>query len=129
VRPKTGEVHWLILPTVNAEVFSLALEHFAREVGAGRRRRILLVLDQAGWHTGKEVAVPQGIHLEFVPSASPELQPSERLWPLSNEGVANRHFEEIEELEEALVERCVALCNQPEVIRSYTRYHWWPQAA
>ena len=29
VRPKTGEVHWLILPTVNAEVFSLALEHFA----------------------------------------------------------------------------------------------------
>jgi hypothetical protein len=64
-----------------------------------------------------------------LPSASPELQPSERLWPLSNEGVANRHFEEIEQLEEALVERCVALCNQPEVIRSYTRYHWWPRAA
>jgi transposase len=130
VRPTTGEVHWLILPTVNAEVFSLALEHFAREVGAGKkRRRILLVLDRAGWHTGKEVEVPQGIELEFLPSASPELQPSERLWPLSNEGVANRHFEEIEELEEALVKRCVALCNQPEVIRSYTRYHWWPQAA
>jgi hypothetical protein len=44
VRPKSGEVHWLILPTVNAEVFSLALEHFAREVGAGTRKRILLVL-------------------------------------------------------------------------------------
>jgi NAD(P)-dependent dehydrogenase (short-subunit alcohol dehydrogenase family) len=50
---------------------------------------------------------------------------SERLWPLSNEGVANRHFEGIEELEEALVERCVALCDQPEFIR----YHWWPEAA
>ena len=48
---------------------------------------------------------------------------------MSNEGVANSYFEEIEQLEEALVERCVALCNQPEVIRSYTRYHWWPQAA
>jgi len=130
-RPKTGEVHWLILPTVNARVFSLALEHFAREVGAGKknRRRILLVLDRAGWHTGKEVEVPEGIDLEFLPSASPELQPSERLWPLSNEGVANRYFEKVEELEEALAERCVALCNQPEVIRSYTRYHWWPQAA
>jgi transposase len=110
-------------------VFSLALEHFAREVGAGTTRRILLVLDQAGWHTAKEVKVPEGIHLEFLPAASPELQPSERLWPLSNEGVANRHFEEIEELEEALVERCVALCDQPEVIRSYTRYHWWPRVA
>src|SRR5215207_184968 len=31
-RPKTAEVHWLILPTVSAEVFSLALENFAREV-------------------------------------------------------------------------------------------------
>ena len=55
-RPKSGEVHWLILPTVNAEVFSLALEHFAREVGAGKRKRILLVVDRAGWHTRKEQA-------------------------------------------------------------------------
>lgn len=37
-RPKTGEVHWLVLPTVNAEVFSLALESFAREIGTGARR-------------------------------------------------------------------------------------------
>jgi hypothetical protein len=50
--PKSGEVHWLILPTVSAEVFSnLALEKFAKEVGAGKRKRIILVLDQAGWHT------------------------------------------------------------------------------
>ena len=39
-RPKTGEVHRLILPTVGAEVFSMALEHFAREVGAASRKRI-----------------------------------------------------------------------------------------
>jgi hypothetical protein len=55
-------------------------------------------------------------------------QPSERLWPLSNEGVTNRDFEEIEELEESLVERYVVLCNQPEVIHWYTYQHWWPQA-
>ena len=107
----------------------MALEHFAREVGAGKRKRILLVLDQAGWHTAKKLKVPEGVHLEFLPSHSPELQPSERLWPLSNEGVANCHFKEIEELEEALGRRCVALRGQPEVIRSYIRYHWWPNAA
>ena len=28
--PKSGKVHWLILPTVKAEVFSMALEHFAQ---------------------------------------------------------------------------------------------------
>jgi hypothetical protein len=73
VRPTTGEVHWLILPKANVEVFSLALKHFAYEVGASRDRRILLVLDQAGWHTGKEVEVPEGIHFEFLPAHSPEL--------------------------------------------------------
>ncbi len=52
-RPNSGEVYWLVLPTVNAEVFSVALEHFAREVGAGKKKRILLVLDRAGWHTAK----------------------------------------------------------------------------
>jgi transposase len=129
-RPNSGEVHWLILPTVNAEVFSLALEHFAREVGAGKRKRILLVLDQAGWHTAKnKLVVPEGIHLEFLPSHSPELQPSERLWPLSDEAVANRYFEAIEEMQEALAGRCVALGEQPELIRSYIRYHWWPEVA
>jgi len=128
-RPKSGEAFWLILPTVNAEVFSLALENFAREVGAGKRKRILLVVDGAGWHTAKKLKVPEGIHLEFLPSHSPELQPSERLWPLSDEAVANRHFEEIGELEEALARRCVALSDQPEIIRSYINYHWWPNAA
>ena len=48
VRPNTGEVYLLLLPTVNAEAFSVALEHFAKKVGAGNRKRILLVLDRAG---------------------------------------------------------------------------------
>src|SRR5215208_4781758 len=110
--PKSGEVQWLVLPTVNGQVFSVALSNFAREVGAGTTKRILLVVDQAGWHTAKnKLKVPEGIHLEFLLSHSPELQPAERLWPLSNEGVANRHFEQIKELEEALIERCVALCD------------------
>src|SRR6266446_7750619 len=44
-----------------------------------------LVLDQAGWHSSKELVVPEGIHLLFLPPHSPELQPCERLCPLSNE--------------------------------------------
>jgi transposase len=129
-RPNSGKVHWLILPTVSAQAFSIALENFAREVGAGKKKRIVLVVDKAAWHTAKkDLEVPEGVHLEYLPSHSPELQPSERLWPLSNEGVANRYFEEIEELEEVLGARCVALSDKPELIRSYTRYHWWPRVA
>ena len=48
---------------------------------------------------------------------------------MSDEAVANRVFEEIEELEEALVKRCVELHDQSESISDLTNYHWWPQAA
>jgi transposase len=129
VRPESGEVYWLILPTVNVELFSIALREFAKEAEAGENKRVLLVVDRAGWHTGGEVEVPEGLHLEFLPSGSPELQPAERLWPLTNEALANRLFEEIGEIEEALVERCVQLRDQRESIRSLTNYHWWPRAA
>jgi hypothetical protein len=94
----------------------------------GKDKHIVSGLHQAVWHTAKEVEVPEGIHLDSLSSRSPELQPVERRWPLTNEGVANRFFEAIEELEASLVERCVALCGQQKIIRSYTRYHWWPQA-
>jgi hypothetical protein len=68
-------------------LFSMALNEFAKEVvGAGEEKRVLLVVDQAGWHTtGGELKIPEGIHLEFLPSGSPELQPAERLWLLTNE--------------------------------------------
>ncbi len=70
VRPTTGEVFWLILPTVNKELFSLALGEFAKELGAGEDKHIVLVVDRAGWHTSGEVELPEGIHLELLPSGS-----------------------------------------------------------
>lgn len=127
VRPNTGDTEWLLLPRVNKELFTLALEHFARSVGAGSDKQVILVLDQAGWHIAEEVAVPEGVHLLFLPSYSPELQPAERLWPLTNEGVANRLFATIGQLEEAVAERLLRLERQ--VVRSLTNYHWWPQGA
>jgi transposase len=127
VHPKSGELFWMILPTVNTELFYLALGGFAKKVGADKGKRIVLVVDKAGWHTGGEVDLPEGIQLEFLPKGSPELMPAERLWPLTNEALANGLFEDIEEVEEALMQRCVELLDQPEAIRDLTNYHWWPQ--
>jgi hypothetical protein len=38
VCPQIGEVFWLVLPTVNMELFSLRLREFAKEVGAGTKK-------------------------------------------------------------------------------------------
>ena len=36
--------------------------------------------------------VPDHVHLLFLPAYSPELQPAEHLWPLTNTVLVNRHF-------------------------------------
>jgi transposase len=128
VYPESGESQWLLLPSVNVEVFSIALAHFAQAVGAGPDRHVILVLDRAGWHKSGEVVVPTGIHLVFLPPYSPELQPCERLWPLSNEAIANRHFKTLDELQEVQAQRCITLQNDRIGIRHLTFFHWWPTA-
>ena len=127
VQPETGTTHWLLMPTVSIAAFTSALAHFAQQVGAGPTKRILLVLDQAGWHRSPQVRVPEGVHLEWLPPYSPELQPAERLWPLTNEPLANRSFATLQELDAVLAERCVLLAQQPERVRAQTLFHWWPR--
>lgn len=115
-----------MLPSVNTEIFSIALQHFAQAVGAGPKLHILLVLDRAGWHGSEAVTVPEGIQLLFLPPYSPELQPCERLWPLSNEAIANRRFASLDELQEAQSTYCVVLQDDPLYLRQHTLFHWWP---
>jgi hypothetical protein len=129
VRPATGQTEWWLLSAVNATIFGQVLAAFARDVGAGPTNHLLLVLDGAGWHTGDAVDVPEGIHLHFLPSHSPELQPAEHLWPLTDEPLANRHITDLATLEEIQAARCLVLQQQPDLIRQHTRFYWWPTNA
>ncbi len=127
MRPATGQSWWCLLPTVSAEAFALALAEWARAEGVGPGRRAVLALDRAGWHGAAGLAVPEGVHLAFLPAASPELQPAERLWALVDEPVANRAFAGLAELEATLVERCRTLRADRTTIKAHTRFHWWPR--
>jgi transposase len=127
VHPESGETYWWILPKVNIDLFNKALKDFAQHFGVSQNKRIILVVDQAGWHTSDQVQIPQGIHLLFIPSHSPELQPAERLWPLTNEPIANRSFKSLDELEELLFDRCRNLLTQQDLISHITFFHWWPR--
>jgi transposase len=127
VHPESGRTSWWIVPTLNAQVMSAMLAAFAEEQEVGRKKRILLVLDGAGWHSGGEVKCPEGIEFVPLPPYSPELQPAEHLWELCDEPLANRSFTSLAELEATLSGRCRELCEQTETIRSTTCFHWWPK--
>ena len=84
------------------------------------------MLDNAGWHGPKGLAVQDGITLVFLPSYSPELQqPAERLWPLVDEPVADKRFVTLAELDATIGERCRRL--GADAIRPHTGFHWWPR--
>ena len=81
VESHSGRSFWWLTNWIDTQAFALVLAEFAAWRGAGADKRVLLVLDQAGWHKSQEVPLPAGIHLVFLPPRSPELQPAERLWP------------------------------------------------
>ncbi|MBE9045983.1 hypothetical protein IQ255_16495 [Pleurocapsales cyanobacterium LEGE 10410] len=84
------------------------------------------MLDQAGWHISHQLKLPEGLDLYFLPAYSPELQPAERFWPLTNEVIANHSPRALSELEELLVVRCRKLLQEHDLIKGLTFYHWWP---
>jgi hypothetical protein len=57
VCPRSGQSTWLLLPSMNVAWFNYALQEFAKAVGAGASKPILLVVDGAGWHRSAKVEI------------------------------------------------------------------------
>ena len=127
VQPSSGEVFWYIANGVSKPFFEKLLALFAQEAGAGRDRIIMLVLDQAGWHTKAGLTVPEGLRLIHLPPYSPELQPAECLWPVLDEPLANTYFATIQDLDRAVADRCTTFVVAPELYKGQVDFHWWPK--
>jgi transposase len=127
VHPASGRTLFHLATSVSIPPFEAELAAFARQAGASPKQKLALVLDRAGWHTSLRLRVPNHVYLHFLPAYSPELQPAEHLWPLTNAPLVNRHFASMEDLEEAQARRCVTLQAPPALIRSTTLFPWWPK--
>ena len=63
-------------------------------------RKILLVIDGAGWHKAADLVVPGNIKIIHLPPYSPELNPIERLWlHIKDNVLKNILYETLEILE------------------------------
>jgi transposase len=122
--PRTGRVCWLILPRLDASCVQLFLDEFAKE-HAPAGKRLVLVWDGAPAHRATTLKVPERISLVSLPAYTPELNPSERVWPLVKEGVANRAHESMNELEQKVCARCQKISAAE--VSARTNYHWWPE--
>ena len=98
-------------------VWKLLCANSRKELDPNNQKIIVLLLDNAGWHSSKNLVVPDGVVLEFIPAYTPELSPAEGVMPLLHEAVANECFEHLEAVEAALDERCVFLTQNPDLVR------------
>ena len=73
VRPATGQGFALVLPEVSTAATQAFLDGFAASLAADAHA--VLVLDQAGWHGSRSLAVPPNITLVPLPPYAPELNP------------------------------------------------------
>ena len=129
VQPTTGRTFWLLMPTVSVDAFNVALLEFAQFAGAGPDKLITLLVDRAGWHTSPQVQAPPDIRFYYLPPYSPELQPAEHLWALSDAPLVNACFQNLDQLETLQAERCLWLQDHPDLVHSTANFHWWPQCA
>lgn len=127
VHPRSGRVFWLVLPYLNAELMQCFLDEFAR-THAAEGKRIVMLTDGAAAHRAKCLRVPERITLVRLPAYTPELNPTERLWSLVREGVANRDFDSLDELEQTVCTRCQKISAAPAQVTALTNYHWLPNA-
>ncbi len=75
----------LILPHADTAMMNLFLAHVAATFAD---YFLVIQVDQAGWHQGKDLQVSENIRLVSQPAYSPELNPVEHIW----EHLREKHF-------------------------------------
>ena len=78
VRPATGGDFALVLPEASTGTMQVFLDRFAGALD--EEAHAVLILDRAGWHGPRRLAVPPGTTLAPLPAYVPELDPVERVW-------------------------------------------------
>jgi transposase len=66
-------------------------------------RKIVLIMDGAGWHKSSNLMVPENIEIIYLPPYSPELNPVETLWEhIKRHTIKNKIYDNLKDLEEAV---------------------------
>ena len=123
VEPATGAEVALVLPEATTRAMTLFLAEFGQRLPDDTHA--VLVLDRAGWHRAKALAVPGNVTLVHLPPYAPALNPIERIWLYLRERFLSlRVFADYQ----AIVDACCAAWNrlvaEPGRLRSLCHQPW-----
>lgn len=80
---------------VNKTIFEAHLKSFSKHKPQELK---IMIIDNAGFHSVKDITIPENIKLINIPAYSPELNPCERMWHYIKSKFKNQLFSDMEEL-------------------------------
>jgi len=87
--------------------------------------RIIMFMDQAGWHKSKSLRVPENIEIAYIPPYSPELNPQEQIWDeLREKFFGNKLFKSLQAVMDTAVKGLQTLEESLERLKSLTHRDW-----
>lgn len=117
----SGLAQFQYLPSVSLELSCGFLQQIAE---SDAKAEHVVIWDQAGFHPRPKAAgLPERIHLLPLPPYSPELNPVEGLWDQTQDVTSNRHFADLDQLEEALTAALRPFWETPAKALSLV-HHW-----
>jgi len=108
---------------VSTNIFQAYLREFSTH---NPKEYKIVVIDNAGFHSTKNIEVPQNIVLLRIPPYNPELNPCEQVWQYIKNRFKNQRFESMKSLKKWLSEMVCEM--KPETIKSITGNHHFLKA-
>jgi len=121
VFPSVGKSFTYFMPTVNKQCIRKFWEEFVKE---NEDLNCMIVWDRAGFHQEEDLKDIKKIKFIYLPSHSPELNPVETLWPTYRGFIANRIWNDKNELMDQLFLANDYLDSNAELIKSQTNFNW-----
>ena len=122
ISPADGKIDSLIASFATTNVMEIFLKQVAERFPD---EHIIMVMDNAAWHTTQKLLVPQNISLCFLPPYSPQLNPVEHLWKeIRQNYFGNELFQDMEAVEEQLFEALLYMNEHNDYVKSFSAFDW-----
>jgi len=108
---------------VSCKIFELYLNEFSKHKPEEFK---ILVIDNAGFHSTKNIQIPENIYLLNIPPYCPELNPCEQVWKYIKQRFKNQVFQDLDKLKLWLYEMVKSMSNS--TIKSICSNHHYYDA-
>lgn len=120
--PITGDQFVWEIEGVDKSIFEKYLEEFSKFNPSEFK---IMIIDNAKFHSTKNIVIPDNIALINIPPYTPELNPCEQVWQYIKKRYKNKTFETMEDLKNWLWDMSKSM--NAELIKSITSNHRYAQ--